>query len=299
MNARTDAASLAAGAGMCRPRDRVGLSVSLSAADPVFLDAVLPLVDGLEVDPEVMSEYHRGHPRIQPQALELIAQAAQRVPILIHGTGLSLGSHEGPSDGCLRLLDQVLGVCSPLWHSEHLGTTLVDGEFLGTMLTLPRTEVMLEMVCRRVQAVQRRYPQLPFLLENIVRLLPDEPADFGEAAFLNAIVRETGCGLLLDLYNLECDAHNNGLNLTAFLDELNLDAVREFHLANGQKHDGLLMDVHVQATREETVALARVTAPRCAQLDFINFEVMKDALNWLGLDGVAEELRHLRTELLA
>ena len=277
---------------------RAGLGVSLSAADPLFLTRVLPLIDYLEVDPDVMAEYHHGQPRIQPLALELIREASRHVPVLIHGTGLSIGSHQGYSREYLRLLDELLQIVTPAWHSEHLGFVDVDGEFLGTMLTVPRTEEALDLVCERVRAIQARYA-LPFLLENVIRLLPDERADYSEAGFLNAIVAGTGCGLLLDLYNLECDAQNNLFDLDGFLNDLRLDAVREFHLACGEESDGLLLDVHLRETRACTVALARRVAARAPSLQCVNFELLKDGLLWMGIEGLEEELRRLRRELLS
>src|SRR5205823_101733 len=99
----------------------------------------------------------------------------------------------------------------------------------------------LDMVCARVQALQERYP-VPFLLENIVHILPDHPAEYTDAAFLNALTARTGCNLILDIYNLECDAHNTGFDIPAFLDELDLSAVRELHLACGVEYRGLLLD---------------------------------------------------------
>lgn len=276
---------------------RPGLGVSLSAVDPDFLERVLPLVDYLEVDPELVAEHIDDRPRIQSQALELIADAARHVPIIIHGTGLSLGSHNGYNDTYLRLLDELLTVTTPCWHSEHLGYTHVDGEFLGTMLTLPRTAQTLDMVCTRISEITARY-SFPFLLENIIRLLPDEPAEYTEAAFLNAIVERTGCGLLLDLYNVECDSQNNGFDIPAFFDELSLEAVREIHLACGEESDGLLLDVHAHPTRECTVTLAREVSAKTGWLQCITFELLKDALAWVGLDGVELELRRLRAVLL-
>jgi hypothetical protein len=104
-----------------RPR----LGVSLSGADPRFLMSVAPLVDFLEVDPEVVAEYKNGRPRIQPRALELISDAAGRVAIVVHGTDLSIGSHNGYSTDYLRLLDELLTVWLPrtgTGRSRILGT---------------------------------------------------------------------------------------------------------------------------------------------------------------------------------
>src|SRR6266702_2963915 len=100
------------------------------------------------------------------------------------------------------------------------------------MLALPRTEYALDMVCERVCAIQDRYG-MPFLLENIVHVLPDFPGEYSNAAFLNELTARTGCGLLVDVYNLQCDAHNHGLDVSAFLAELDFTKVREIHVACG------------------------------------------------------------------
>jgi uncharacterized protein (UPF0276 family) len=65
--------------------------------------------------------------------------------------------------------------------------------------TLHRT---LGLICERVRLILERY-RVPFLLEHVIHLLPDAPSDFTPAAFLNAITMRTGCGLILDVYNLQ------------------------------------------------------------------------------------------------
>ena len=69
----------------------------------------------------------------------------------------------------------------------------------------------------------------------------------GEAAFLSALVAETGCGLLLDVNNVYVNACNHGIDATAYLDALPRHAIRQIHLA-GHGEDalgsGLLIDTH-------------------------------------------------------
>ena len=75
------------------------------------------------------------------------------------------------------------------------------------------------------------------------------------AGFLNTLAREAGCGLLLDVYNLQCDEANHGLHLDGFFEELDLAAVGEVHVANGVKRRGFQLDVHSGLTDPSTVAL--------------------------------------------
>ena len=166
------------------------------------------------------------------------------------------------------------------------------------MLALSRTESMLDLVCERIRRLQEMYG-LPFLVENIVHLLPDAPSDYTEAAFLNALARRTGCGLILDLYNIECDAHNHGFDILAFLDELEMEHVREIHLAGGAIHRGYRLDVHSRFVADSTIDLTRQVIPRAKNLRAITYELLPHAVAALGHDAVASELSRLNGAFLA
>ena len=135
----------------------------------------------------------------------------------------------------------------------------------------------------------------PFLLENVVHVIPDSPAEYTDAGFLNALVDRTGCGLILDAYNLECDAHNHGFDIPSFLNELNATHVRELHVARGVEHNGFLLDVHSQLTRRSTVELAqRVVRQSAGSARVVVYEFMPEAVPGLGHDAIADELGRLR-----
>jgi len=226
--------------------------------------------------------------------LSSIGDAAR---IIVHGIGLSIGSHSGWSDRYLQLLDELLAHVDIAWHSEHLGYTIVDGENIGTMLAMPKTREALDMLAERILAIQDRYRQ-PFLVENIIHMLPDCPGDYSDAGFLNALVDRTGCGLLLDVYNLECDAHNHGFDTEAFLAELDLTRVREVHVACGSNYRGFLLDAHSKTTRESTIELARrVIELAAGSVQVVTYELLREAVPMLGHDVIVDELRRLRIAL--
>jgi uncharacterized protein (UPF0276 family) len=179
---------------------------------------VLPLVDYIEVTLETIAEVHDEKISLSREIVHELKNVGKAAQIIVHGVGLSIGSHERWSPTYCRLLDEFLDQIDIAWHSEHLAYTKVDGEHLGIMLAMPKTEEALDMVCERVRVIQERYP-LPFLLEKRVHVIPDSPGHYSDSAFLNALADRTGCGLTLDAYNLECDAHNHGFDIPAFLDE--------------------------------------------------------------------------------
>lgn len=273
---------------------RVAVGATYEGRDPRLLERMLPLVDYIEVTLETIAEVNDGRLSLSEEVMAEIKAIGSAAQITVHGVSLSIGSHDGWSPSYLRLLDEFLDQVEVAWHSEHLGYTRVDGEHLGIMLAMPKTEQALEMVCARVRAMQERY-KLPFLLENIVHVIPDYPGDYSEAGFLNALTARTGCGLIVDVYNLECDAHNHGFDIPAFLQELDATHVRELHVARGVEHNGFLLDVHSQLTHSSTVALAQQVVRQAAgQARVVVYEFMPEAVPGLGYDAIADELGRLR-----
>jgi uncharacterized protein len=273
---------------------RVAIGATYEGRDPALLERMLPFVDCIEVTLETIAEADSGKIWLSDEIIAELKNVGKAVQIIVHGVGLSIGSHEGWSPTYFRLLDDFLEQIEIAWHSEHLGYTKVDGEHLGIMLPMPKTEEALDLVCERVQAIRDRY-QMPFLLENIVHVIPAFPGKYSEAAFLNALTARTGCGLILDAYNLECDAHNHGFDIPGFLDELDLGAVQELHVACGVEHNGFLLDVHSQLTRSSTIELARRVIDRSrGSAQAIIYEFMPEAVTGLGHEAIADELRRLR-----
>jgi len=269
----------------------IGINYEGSTAG--FLSAVLPFIGHLEIAPDSLSHSVGDGLRIDEAKLQELRRLPEELTILVHGVGLSIGSADGWSSPYLGLLDELFRELKISWHSEHLAFTQVAGEQLGTMLTLPRTTEVLEMICDRVMILQDRY-KVPFLLENVIDMLPSYDPQFSEAEFLNRITEKTGCGLIIDVYNMECDEHNFGFDPTKFLDELHLDRIYELHLAGGITTDGFQMDIHAGLVKPSTIALAlNVTGRRCANLRAITFEILDEFIREVGVEKIVQQLQAL------
>lgn len=271
----------------------VGLATTYQPGRPALLEAQLPHLDLLEVTPDAILDEDGGLDR---NALSELSAVAGDAGIVVHGVGLSIASHDGWWEPYLVALDQLMERVPVLWHSEHLGFTRVEGEFLGTMLPAPRTDEMLDLLVSRVQRLQDRYG-VPFLLENVVSVLPPFPAQHSDAAFLNALCSATGCRLLLDVYNLVCDEANYGLDIASFLDELDLAAVHELHVAGGVEQDGVVLDVHSRPPTDRTLDLAADVASRSPSLVAATLELMEEALPAWDAARFAHELGRLARTL--
>lgn len=274
---------------------RPGLGTTYEGHDPALLERVLPFVEYIETTPDSIAQISGDGVALHSASIGELQRIGHRAKIILHGIGLSIGSHEGYSQRYIRLLDDLLEQVEVAWHSEHLGYTTVNGENTGTMLALPKTEQVLDMVCERIRAIQERY-LLPFLVENIIHMLPDYPGDYSDAGFLNALTARAGCGLILDIYNLECDQHNHGFDIAAFLDELDLSTIRELHVACGTEYREFLLDAHSRTTRDSTIKLAQQVIARAnGAVEVVTYELLREAVPALGHDAIVAELGRLRT----
>lgn len=272
---------------------RPALATTYEGVGLDLLERIAPLVDYLEIPPDSIARTSSGRTSLRPEALDQIASVVPEVNLIVHGIGLSIGSYDRWNEPYLHLLDEFFSRLTPRWHSEHLGFTTVGGENIGTMLALPRTDEMLDLVCERIRRIQERY-RVPFLVEHIIHLLPDAPAAYSPAGFLNAVTARTGCGLIVDVYNLECDQHNYGLDIPGFLDELDLTAVKEIHVAGGAEHEGFRLDIHSQPTAGSTLELALDIVRRSPNVEVVTYELLKEAIPGLGHDAICAELHRVR-----
>jgi uncharacterized protein len=194
-------------------------------------------------------------------ALRHLEQVRARWPLSVHGVGLSIGA-EGPLDGVhLERLAAVVNRFEPRWVSEHLAWSSHGGVFLNDLLPLPYDTVTLHRVCDHVDQVQERLGR-PLLIENPSTYVEFEASTLNEAQFLGALVRRTGCGLLLDVNNAYVSAINHQRDPWALIEALPVEAVGEIHLAGFAEDldaagDRLLIDHHGAPVADAVWALYR------------------------------------------
>jgi uncharacterized protein len=116
-----------------------------------------------------------------------------------------------------------------------------------------------------------------------------------EPEFLNALVRDGGCALLLDLHNLYTNALNHGFDASAFLSELDLDAVVEVHVAGGGEFAGVYTDSHSGPCPEQVWKLLEEIIPNTPNLKGVTFEFHDSYFPRLGADGVRDQLARARS----
>jgi uncharacterized protein (UPF0276 family) len=175
--------------------------------------------------------------------LHNLMRVRERFPVALHGVSLSIGS-TGPLD--LAYLAQVKALATrvqPVWISDHLCWTGVNGKNLHDLLPLPYTEEALAHVVARVRAVQEILGQR-ILLENVSSYLAFQESRMKEWEFLSAVATQADCLLLLDVNNVYVSSVNHEFDPIAYLDAIPAERVQQIHLAGHENHGDYLIDTH-------------------------------------------------------
>ena len=238
-------------------------------------------VDFLELAPEnwigVGGRYGEG-----------LDKLGERFPFVMHGLSLDIG---GPDPLDMNLLDGVADLMNrfdvPI-YSEHLTYCAAEGH-LYDLLPIPFTEEAVHYVSDRIRVVQDRLG-VPLILEN-ASYYAQAHKDMDEPAFINAVVEESGCQLLLDVNNVYVNSINHSYDPLAFMDALPLHAVRYLHIAGHyDEADDLKVDTHGTDVIDPVWELLDKTYDRLGAVPTL----LERDFNFPSLDSLLGEITRIR-----
>lgn len=194
----------------------------------------------------------------------------ERYPLSLHGVGLSIGADRPLDREHLQRLKELIVRYEPFLFSEHLAWSSHDVGFLNDLLPLPYTRATLERVAAHIDEVQETLGR-QMLLENPSTYLAYAESTFTEPEFIAELVRRTGCGLLLDVNNVQVAATNQQWDPLAYIDACPPAAVQQIHLAGftaevDEKGRPLLIDTHDKAVDESVWPLYAYAIERLGPL---------------------------------
>ena len=173
-------------------------------------------------------------------------------------------------------------------YSEHLSYTSDDGQ-LYDLMPMPFTEDAVTWVADRVKRVQDILEQR-IALENVSFYAPTD-ASMTEADFVNAVLEEADCDLMLDINNIVVNSINHDYDAHAFLYQMPAERIRYFHLAGHYvEAEDLRVDTHGDAVGDQAWDLLRDAyahfgpVPTLLERDF----------NFPPLEELLEEVRQIR-----
>ena len=188
----------------------------------------------------------------------------EQYPFVCHGLSLSIGSPSPLDMDFLKKLKQFMRQHSIHFYTEHL-SYCSDGGHLYDLLPIPFTEEAARYVAERIQIVQDLLEQ-KIAMEN-VSYYAAPGKEMEEIDFINAVLQEADCNLLLDVNNIYVNSINHGYNAADFLQRLPLDRVVYIHVAGHYNEaDDLLVDTHGADVIDPVWQLLEKTYETCGVL---------------------------------
>ena len=239
-----------------RVSDRIGIGFR-----PELVAGILGNLDRIDVV-EVIADDLFAAPSRRIRAVQTLAA---QVPVVLHGVSLGLASSLPVDRGRLDRMARIVGKIEPVFWSEHLAFVRGDGLEIGHLASPPRNEATVAGALANAERAARVVGTAP-LLENVASLIDPPGSDLDEPAFVSAIIRGSGCPLLLDLNNLYTNAVNFRFDPFQALDELPLDRVLAVHLAGGKwVGERRLLDDHLHAVPDPVFELLAAVGARAPQ----------------------------------
>jgi uncharacterized protein (UPF0276 family) len=163
-------------------------------------------------------------------------------PFICHGLSLSIGGPSPLDEAFLHRLKRFLKTHQIRCYSEHLSYCSDDGH-LYDLLPIPFTEEAVRYVVSRIKRVQDFLEQR-IAIENVsYYAAPGKKME--EIDFLNAVLEQADCDLLLDVNNVYVNSINHSYDAKAFLQRIPGERIRYIHIAGHYTEaEDLIVDTH-------------------------------------------------------
>lgn len=166
----------------------------------------------------------------------------ERFPFVCHGLSLSIGSPAPLDFEFLTQVKRFLKAHGIRAYTEHLSYCSDDGH-LYDLMPIPFTEEAVYYVAGRIRQVQDFLGQR-IAMENVSYYAAPQQ-EMAEIDFVNAVLTEADCDLLLDVNNIYVNSINHCYDPEQFLTALPGDRVAYVHVAGHYNEaEDLRVDTH-------------------------------------------------------
>ena len=167
---------------------------------------------------------------------------AARCPLICHGLSLNLGGTAPLDEAFVLRVKQFLAEHDAVLYSEHLSFCADDGH-LYDLLPIPFTAEAVQHVAARIRRVQDLLGQRIAIENASYYCAPG--AEMREIDFINAVLSEADCALLIDVNNIYVNSVNHGYDAVEFLGALPTARIVYGHVAGHEREaQDLIIDTH-------------------------------------------------------
>ncbi len=220
---------------------------------------------------------------------QVLNKIRDKYDIVAHGLSLSIGSIDDLDVGFVKKIKDFITEFDIKIYSEHLSFAKTQNAHLYDLLPIPFNKESIKHVSQRILKVQDILKQ-ELVIENISYYTSFEP-EISEIEFINEIIKQSQCKLLLDVNNVYVNSFNHNYDPYNFINNMPLDKVKYIHMAGHKKiSNDLIIDTHGEAIINDVYKLFDFTTSKIKNIPIL----LERDFNFDDIPGLQLEINSLR-----
>lgn len=175
--------------------------------------------------------------------LEVLDQILEQYRVVQHGVSLYFGSADRLNSDHLRRLKALVRRTKTPWLSDHLCWGSIDGTYTHDLLPIPYTRIAAQHAAAKIREAQD-FLEVPICVENVSSYTEFMASEMTEWEFLNEVVDQADCGVLLDVNNIYVSSRNHDFDPRTYIDAVAAERVAQIHIAGHTKFERYVLDTH-------------------------------------------------------
>ena len=182
--------------------------------------------------------------------------------VVQHGVSMYFGSAEPLSREHLRRLKALVRRTKTPWLSDHLCWGSVDGTYTHDLLPMPYTFEAARITAEKIRQAQD-FLEIPIAVENVSSYAEFHVSEMTEWEFLNEVVEQADCGILLDVNNIYVSSQNHNFDPRQYIEAVPAERVAQIHIAGHSKFEKYILDTHDHPVLDPVWSLYARAIERC------------------------------------
>jgi uncharacterized protein (UPF0276 family) len=175
--------------------------------------------------------------------LKNLDQILERYRVVQHGVSMYFGSAEPLNREHLKRLKKLVKRTKTPWLTDHLCWGSVDGRYTHDLIPMPYTFEAAKIAAQKIREA-RDFLEVPLAVENVSSYAEFHVSEMKEWEFLNEVVEDADCGILLDVNNIYVSSRNHGFDPFEYLKSVPPERVAQIHIAGHTKYQKYILDTH-------------------------------------------------------
>jgi len=193
--------------------------------------------------------------------LAVLDRILEQYRVVQHGVSMYFGSPGPLNREHLKRLKALVQRTGTSWVTDHLCWGSVDGRYTHDLLPMPYTFEAARLAAKKIKQAQD-FLEVPIAVENVSSYAEFHMSEMTEWEFLNEVVEQADCGILLDVNNIYVSSRNHGFNPREYVGAVDPARVTQIHIAGHSRFKKYVLDTHDHPVIEPVWSLYKLAIER-------------------------------------